>query len=220
MEEFRMPKTAEEIAAENAAKEKAKAEKVEADRLAAEKAAKEAERGFPADTPVESMTPTEQLAYWKFQSRKHEQSAKGRADYDDLKAKAAELEALKAKTATDEEKARDEARREGEVIGAEKYLKPAVMAKFQFLSGKTDEEVETIFEHVDALTFTDDKGEIDIEKLTKYSDTFGKKESGKPEDAVAAALARQRQAAGGGSASSIADKRKETREAMTSKTQA
>ncbi len=215
-----MPKTAEEIAAENAAKEKAKAEKVEADRLAAEKAAKEAERGFPADTPVESMTPTEQLAYWKFQSRKHEQSAKGRADYDDLKAKAAELEALKAKTATDEEKARDEARREGEVIGAEKYLKPAVMAKFQFLSGKTDEEVETIFEHVDALTFTDDKGEIDIEKLTKYSDTFGKKESGKPEDAVAAALARQRQAAGGGSASSIADKRKETREAMTSKTQA
>lgn len=196
-----MPKTPEEIAAE---------QKVAAD--AAAKAALDAVNGFPSETPVAGMTPEQQAAYWRHESKKHQKAHEG-IDVAKLQADAAELAQLKASTASDTDKLIEDARREGENIGAEKHLKTAVRAKFQLLTGKTDEEVATTFEHVDALSFTDDKGEIVAEKLKAFADTFGPK-GGEQEDPVAAALARQRQAAGGG-ATSIADKRKETRDRMT-----
>lgn len=211
-----MPKTPEEIAAETAAKLAAEQAAAAAAAKEAEKAAHLAEHGFPSETPVADMTETQQTAYWRFTAKKKTKELEG-IDLTKLQADAAELATLKAANATDQDKALEEARREGEVIGAEKHLKTAVRAKFQLLTGKTDEEVETTFAHVDALSFTDDKGEIVAEKLKAFADTFGPKGDGnKPEDAVAAALARARQAAGG-TGTSIADKRKATREAMTPK---
>lgn len=199
------------------AADKAAADKAAADKLAADAAAAAEANGFPASTPLEQMTVEQREAYWKFQSKKHEKEANSRRDYDELKLKADELEQLKAKNQSAEEKALEDARRDGENIGAQRYLKDAVKGRFQGITQKTDEEVETIFEHVDPLTFTDDKGDIDSEKLKKYAATFGTPDNGGgKEDVVAAALARQRQA-GGGSGSSIADKRKETRESMTRK---
>src|SRR5215218_296038 len=56
--------------------------------------------GFPADTPVTEMTTEQQAAYWKHQSRKHEERARSREDYDDLKAKAAKLEKLERQSLT------------------------------------------------------------------------------------------------------------------------
>lgn len=176
------------------------------------------DKGFPDNTPLDQMTVEQREAYWKFQSKKHEKEANSRRDYDDLKLKADELAQLKAANATAEEKALEDARREGENTGAQRYLKDAVMGRFQGITKKTDEEVATIFEHVDALSFTDDKGDIDTEKLKKYAAAFGSSGAGDSnEDVVAAALRRQRQA-GGGSGSSIADKRKQVRESMTRKT--
>lgn len=54
--------------------------------------------GYPADTPVSQMTVEQQVAYWRTQSRKHEDREKAlnkqlsEANGDDLKAKVADLE--------------------------------------------------------------------------------------------------------------------------------
>lgn len=173
---------------------------------------------FPADTSIADMTPDQRAEYWRHKAQKHEKIANSRRDYDSLKADSAELAQLKAANATEQERALEAARREGENIGAARYLKDAVKGMFQGITGKTGEEVATIFEHVDPLTFTVENGDIDAEKIKKYADAFGTKEDSKQhEDPVAAALARQRQA-GGGSGSSISDKRREVRESMTRKT--
>lgn len=215
-----MPKTPEQIAAEQAAAAKVAADKAAADKAAADKAAAdaaEAERGFPANTPVDQMTPAQQAAYWKDQSKKQQKIAEGRSDYDAMKAAADELAQRKADEATEQEKAIEAARQAGENIGAERYLRDAVIGRFQALTGRTDEEVATTFAHVDPKSFTDDKGDIVADKLKAFADTFGPKDAGgKPVDHVAAALAQQR-AAGGGAGSSIAEKRKQTRESMTKK---
>lgn len=198
--------TPEEIAAEA---------KAAADKILADKAAADALNGFPSDTAVADMKPEEQAAYWRAESKKQQKKADEKSDYDKLKADSEELARVKAKNATDEEKAIEEARREGENIGAERYLKDAVKGRFQALTGKTDEEVETVFAHVDPKSFVDEKGDIVAGKLKTFAEGFGKKdEGGKHKDPVAEALERQRQAASG-SGSSISEKRKATRESMT-----
>ena len=185
-----------------------------------EKAANLTEHGFPAETKVEDMeNDAQRAAYWRDQSKKQQKKTEG-IDLDKLKKDSEDLEKLRKANLDDQEKAleeaRDEARREGENIGAGRYLTDAVKAKFQTLTGKTDEETETVFAHVDPKSFTDDSGAIDAVKLKAYADTFGTKSGSgnQSDDPVAAALARQR-AAGGGLGSSIAEKRKETRESLT-----
>jgi hypothetical protein len=217
-----MPKTPEEIAAEAkaaadkvAADAKAAADKAAADQAVATKAAHLAEHGFPLETAVADMAPLEQAAYWRFEAKKQQKKNEG-VDVEKLRADAAELATLKAASATDADKAIEQARREGENLGAEKYLKDAVMGRFMALTGKKDDEAEVIFAHVDPKSFTDDKGAIDPEKLKAYAATYGASAAGTSQDAVAAALARTRQA-GGGSGSSISEKRKEVRESMTPK---
>jgi hypothetical protein len=174
-----------------------------------------ADKGFPDGTPLEQMTEAQQIAYWKHQSRKHEQTAKSRADYDDLKSKADELAQLKAANQTEQEKAlneaRDEARRQGENIGAERYLKDAVMGRFQALTGKSDEDVAKAFAHVDAHSFVNDKGDLDVDALKEFAGTFGPADGNDtPADPVKDALARQRTgaAAGGSGSGSINEMRK------------
>ena len=169
-----------------------------------------ADPGFPADTPVAEMTSEQQLAYWKHQSRKHERRADERKDYDQLKADAAELAALKAASQTDAERAleqaREEARREGENLGAQRYLTDAVKAKFQHLTGKSDDEVETAFAHVNAQSFTTDQGDINGAALTAFAATFGAAApQTPPTDPVRAAMERQQQNPGATSGGSIAE---------------
>lgn len=210
-----MPKTPEEIAAEEAAA------KAAADKAAAEKAAADAANGFPSETPLDQMTAEQREAYWKHQARKHEGTAKARQDYDQLKADSEELAKLRAANATDEEKARDEARREGENIGAARYLKQAVMGRFQGLTGKDTAEIDTIFAHVDPNTFTDASGDIDADALAKYAATFGSKDDDgtPPADPVRDALNRQQRpsSAGGGGGGSISELKQQRKEALQKK---
>jgi hypothetical protein len=176
------------------------------------------DHGYPQNTPLEQMTAEQREAYWKHQARKHESTVKARQDYDQLKADSEELARVRAANATDEEKAREEARREGENIGAARYLKQAVMGSFQGLTGKTKDEIDTIFAHVDPSTFTDDKGDIDTDALEKYAATFGAKDGANipPTDPVRAALERTQNpgAAGGGGGGSIAELKQQRKEKL------
>lgn len=170
--------------------------------------------GFPADTPVAEMTTEQQLAYWQHQSRKHERRASSRADYDDLKAKADELAALKAANQTDAEKAleeaRDEARREGENLGAQRYLRDAVIGRFQRLTGMDDDETTEAFGDlgIDPAQFVKQDGDIDVDRITKLAARVapaGGTTQTTPSDPIRAAMERQQQKPGATSGGSIAE---------------
>ncbi|GIT80188.1 hypothetical protein LLS1_18570 [Leifsonia sp. LS1] len=162
--------------------------------------------GFPADTPLTEMTVEQREAYWKQQARKHESTAKSRQDYDQLKADSEELAKLKKDGQTDQEKAleeaREEARREGENLGAERYLKDAVTARFGALTGKSQEDVDKAFAHIDVHSFVGQDGAIDNDALTEFASTFGTNDNGggssQQIDPVKAALERQRGGGTGG----------------------
>lgn len=171
--------------------------------------------GFPADTPVAEMTADQQLAYWKHQSRKHERRADERKDYDQLKAAADELAALKAASQTEAERAleqaREEARREGENLGAQRYLRDAVIGRFQRLSGMDDDETREVFDVIgsDPSHFVKDDGDIDVERITRLAARVAPAAGGTtqttPSDPIRAAMERQQQKPGATSGGSIAE---------------
>jgi hypothetical protein len=182
--------------------------------------------GFPKDTALEQMTVEQREAYWKYQARKHEKTAKARDNYDQLKADSEELARVRQESATDQEKALDEARREGENLGAERYLKDAVVGALRALTGiklpdgDDDDPIVEALSVVDVKKFTNTAGDIDHQKLAKWAGaTFGKDGKGgtssSTTDPVRAALERQRQSTS--SSGSIADRRKAVREELTQK---
>lgn len=162
--------------------------------------------GFPANTPLTEMTVDQREAYWKHQARKHENTVKSRQDYDQLKADSEELAKLKKDGQTEKEReieeARETARREGENLGAERYLKDAVTARFEALTGKKSEDVAKAFAHIDVHSFIGQDGAIDNDALTEFASTFGTDGNGGSSsqqiDPVKAALERQRGGGNGG----------------------
>jgi hypothetical protein len=173
---------------------------------------------FPPDTRVADMTEAQKTEYWRHKARKHEKASKDRADYDAIKQ---ELDDLKAAGLTQEQKDRqaaiDEARLQGENIGAEKHLRTAVQSKFQFLTGKSDDDVAKAFERVDPKAFLDDKGEIDQAALKDFAELFGTNAGGNGNsttDPVRDAIERQRLGGGTGSAGSIKEMQKQRYEQL------
>lgn len=165
--------------------------------------------GFPANTPWRDMTAEEQSAYWRHQSQGWEQRAKSRDDYDAVKA---DRDRLAAANLTDEQRAAqeaiEEARRDGENTGAERYLSAAVRAHFQRLTGLDDEKTTTAFRHVRPESFTDQQGEIDTTALQEFASTFaanGGTNSGAPVDPILQQAQRQQQAGQTGGAPSISE---------------
>jgi hypothetical protein len=161
--------------------------------------------GFPANTPLTEMSVEQREAYWKHQARKHESTVKSRQDYDQFKADSEELAKLKKDGQTEQEKAleeaREEARRQGENLGAERYLKDAVTARFEALTGKSSEDVAKAFAHIDVHSFIGQDGAIDNDALTEFASTFGTSSGGSGSqqiDPVKAALERQRGGGTGG----------------------
>lgn len=127
--------------------------------------------GFPKDTPVAEMTDAQQAAYWKHQSRKHEDRVKGQADYDTVKA---ERDALKAAGLTENEKAieaakataRDEAKAEARAA----IMPQLVTAKFEALVGGRipSERLTAILAPLDHTKFLTASGEVDTDKVQQY----------------------------------------------------
>lgn len=121
------------------------------------------------------MTDAQRAAYWKHHSRKHEAAANSRADYDAMKADSLELAAFKEGKLTADEKALNEARRDGENTGAQHYLLDAVQARLLHLTGKTDEELAVALDLIDVTKLTTADGKLDIPKITAYAATLGTK---------------------------------------------
>lgn len=179
---------------------------------------------FPAETAVADMTPAESAEYWRHQAKKQQKKLKDAkpADYDQLKADAAELARRKAEELPEQERqlneARDEARREGENIGAERYLKDAVQGKFQALTGMKDEDADKVFAHLDVRSFVDAEGNLDADAIADYASTHGSVAAagGHGPDPVRDSVRRQRPAGDGGGLS-MKERREAARERLTKK---
>jgi len=129
--------------------------------------------GFPESTPIADMKPEHQAAYWKHQSRKHEDTAKARADYEAIKA---ERDQLKASTQTDAEKAitdaRADERAKAEKDTAGKYQARLVAAEVKAALASTKFPADKIagqVEFLDHTKFLTADGEVDADKVKQYA---------------------------------------------------
>lgn len=144
-------------------------------------------RGFPENTPVAEMAAGEQVAYWRHQARKHEGAVKDRdkryGDYDQLKDRASQYDALLATTQTDQERAVTEARKT-----ASEETRAALTLEFggqlvaaqlhSALAGRLDAaQIEGLVEGVDARRFLTDTGSVDAEKVAKWADRVAPKKT-------------------------------------------
>lgn len=130
-----------------------------------------AEHGFPKDTPLEQMTTEQQLAYWKHHSRKWENRASERKDYDELKR---ENQRLKEQTQTEAEKAIEDARKEGKSEADKEWAVKAARSEVRgMLSGRglEGDELDDALTFVDFNQFLDDNGDVDSVKVQRYTDT-------------------------------------------------
>lgn len=131
------------------------------------------EHGYPANTPLEQMSAEQREAYWRYHSRKWENIAKGRNDYDELRAKAAELEQLRAATATDAEKAVAAARAAGYAEATQKASTILVDAHVRAALGNrlTPDRVDALAATLDHRHFLGADGlSVDAAKVTAFAD--------------------------------------------------
>lgn len=128
--------------------------------------------GFPTGTPVAEMTAEQQAAYWKHQSRKHEDRAKtfGNLTADELTAlreKAARHDALEEELASDAEKAAAEAKRTAQAEADGKYRPMLAETAFRVAIGdrKTAEEIDEFIGDLNLTRFLTDDGKVDTAKV-------------------------------------------------------
>jgi hypothetical protein len=182
-------------------------------------APKSEELGFPDATPLTEMTAEQQTAYWKHKARKHEDLNKQRADYDDLKARAKRADELEQASQTEQEKAlqqaREEARREGENLGASRYLADAIRADLRASTGKSNEDLAPVMGVIDTSKFVKDDGDIDSEKLAEFAATFGISTPQQSTDPARAALARNRTTSTQKNVGSVNERRRQRAEELT-----
>lgn len=129
---------------------------------------------YPANTPVAEMTPAQQAAYWKHQSRRHEQRVKDMADYDKVKADADQYQKLLEQTQTDQEKALIRARQEGRAEALAQAGGQLVEQWFRAAIGtRLDEDrVSTILDGLDRARFLRADGGVDADKVTTFAASF------------------------------------------------
>jgi hypothetical protein len=120
-------------------------------------------RGFPAGTPVAEMTTEQQVAYWRHYARQHEDRANARGDYDAVKAKADELDKLRADQMSEQEKAVNAAReaalqegRTGALRDANVSAVRAILDASLQARGRTPDQVEALLKHTNFETFVTD----------------------------------------------------------------
>lgn len=125
------------------------------------------DKGFPAETPVVEMTAVEQAAYWKFHARQHESRVKAMGDYDDIKSKAAQYDALSDASRTDQERAVETAKAEGKAAALQEAAPRLVRAEFRAAAKGvlTDAARDAILEDLDFSKYLTDKGEVDEAKV-------------------------------------------------------
>lgn len=126
--------------------------------------------GFPPNTPLAEMTESQQLAYWRHQAKKHENRNKAMVDYDDLRAKAEQYDALLATTQSEHEKAVAEARRQGETEAMAKANQRLVKAYVMAAVGDrlAPDSVNAVLDNLDPTKFITN-GDVDTDKVNAYA---------------------------------------------------
>lgn len=137
------------------------------------------DQGFPANTPVKDMTVDQQVAYWKVQARRHESRAAAHADYDTIKT---ELEQLRARTQTAEEKAIEDAKAAGRAEATTATLPRLLQAEFRAAAAGrvTPEQLASVTAPLDPKFFLTAKGdEVDTAKVQTFIDGIAPAAPGK-----------------------------------------
>lgn len=100
---------------------------------------------------------------WKSFARKHERSAKTISK---------ELEKVQRERMSDQEKAVEDARTEGELAGSRKAAESLVPAAFALAAGdRIDEKrLEAVVDGIDPTKFLNDDGQIDVERVKAFVD--------------------------------------------------
>jgi hypothetical protein len=132
------------------------------------------DKGFPENTSVAEMTDKQQAAYWKYQSRKHENTVKARSDYDDLKTKAAEADRLRQERETENEKAIREAREQAAADERQRLAPSLVQSEFRAAAKGvlTAEQTAALIEDLDLTKYLTATGEVDTAKVEKKVTAF------------------------------------------------
>ncbi len=136
------------------------------------------DRGYPEGVPLADMAETEQLAYWKHQSRKHEAAAKAapRADeLRELRAAKQKLDQVVAEQMTEQEKAVAAARDEGRQSAFTEASTTAVAAIFTATlldQGMSTEDVQEVTRPLSLGAFVTDGGP-DVGAIRAYAARLG-----------------------------------------------
>lgn len=130
------------------------------------------DKGFPEGTPLAEMSAEQQVAYWKDEARKHEDTVKSLGNIDDLKARAAQFDALAEASKTEHERAIEEARSAGLAEGYASSLPDLFAAKFEAAAAGrlTDERIAEMLPALNVDHFLNDEGVIDTAKVRSYVD--------------------------------------------------
>lgn len=130
------------------------------------------EQGYPANTPVTEMTMEQQVAYWRHHSRQHEERAKSRADYDQIKARADQLAALEAASMSEHEKAVQSAKDAGRAEALREIGSRLVDAQVTVASAgrMTDAQRAALLEGIDRSKFLAADGQVDTAKVSALID--------------------------------------------------
>jgi hypothetical protein len=133
------------------------------------------DKGYPDGTPIDDMTPPQQAAYWKAQSRRHEDRSKsfGNLTPDDLTAlreKAARADALDHELSSEADKAVKAARDEESA----KAIPRVVRAEFKAAAKGvlTAEQLTALLEDRDLSKYADAKGDPDEDKIANLVKAF------------------------------------------------
>lgn len=131
-----------------------------------------ADKGFPENTPVAEMTAQQQVAYYKHQSRKHEEratayrTAAGGKTADEIKTELEAVETLRREKLSDQERAVEDAKREARESAAREYAPKAARTAFEFaLSHLKDEDRTELIDTLDLTKVITDSGDIDTAKV-------------------------------------------------------
>lgn len=137
------------------------------------------EPGFPANTPLEQMSVEQREAYWKHQSRKHEDRAKAFKDLTperlaELREKAEKHDALEQELMSDKDKAVADATKAAQDSADAKYRPLLAETAFRVAIGdrKTQDEVDDFIADLNLSRFLTDDGHVDTAKVLARVEQF------------------------------------------------
>lgn len=138
----------------------------------------ESDKGFPAETKIVDMTPEQQAAYWKFQSRKHEGNATNlKAEIDSLKAPKPAAPA--AKDESDNAPIDRDALRKELLADLKREQAPElVRSQFEAIIGERlpEDTRNSILEDLNLERFVKEDGSIDKDRIKEKAELLAGKD--------------------------------------------